>query len=53
MRLQSNEDPWKDVDSEALQQSTILLNSGNAQNMFAEYFFDINQNNHTDNLSTK
>mmetsp|Transcript_15477 Transcript_15477/g.28068 ORF Transcript_15477/g.28068 Transcript_15477/m.28068 type:complete len:359 (-) Transcript_15477:1818-2894(-) len=39
-RLHMDNDPWKDANSEALQQSTISLRRDSTQNLFAGYFFD-------------
>jgi serine/threonine protein kinase len=39
-RLHLDNDPWKDANSEALQQSTLSLRRDSTQNLFAGYFFD-------------
>jgi serine/threonine protein kinase len=42
-RLHLNNDPWKDANSEAMQQSAELLRKSEIQSMFAGYFYDIEQ----------
>jgi len=57
---QENFDPrqnsakWRDENSPLMVQSTELLQAASTQNLFAGYFFDINQQNvHTENSNTK
>lgn len=42
-RLHLNNDPWKDANSEAMQQSVEMLRKSEVQSMFAGYFYDIEQ----------
>ena len=42
-RLQLANDPWKDANSEAVMQSTLLLQNSSTQDMFKGYFYDITQ----------
>lgn len=42
-RLHLNNDPWKDADSEAMQQGLALLRQLETQNLFAGYFYDVDQ----------
>jgi hypothetical protein len=51
-RLQLPNDPWKDSNSDALQQSLILLRQNSTQNLFVGYFYDEQQQNIlTDNVT--
>jgi len=45
MRLHLNNGNWKDENSSLLAENAQLLRSNATQNMFAGYFFDINQQN--------
>jgi serum/glucocorticoid-regulated kinase 2 len=45
MKLHLNNDPWKDSNSEALQQSEVMLRQSSTQNLFAGYFYDEQQQN--------
>ena len=48
-RLRSDNDPWKDADSEEIKQSTVMLQDKGTQEMFSGYFYDISQSNsHTE-----
>ena len=52
-RLHLNDDPWKDANSEAMQQSAALLKKTETQNLFAGYFYDVDQKpSSASNLST-
>lgn len=42
-RLHLNNDPWKDANSEAMQQSADMLRKSEVQSMFAGYFYDNEQ----------
>jgi serine/threonine protein kinase len=42
-RLHLNNDPWKDAESEAMQQGLALLRQLETQNLFAGYFYDVDQ----------
>lgn len=42
-RLNLANDPWKDANSEALQQGALMLKSNATQMLFDEYFFDIRE----------
>ena len=42
-RLHLNNDPWKDADSEAMQQGLALLRQLETQNLFSGYFYDVDQ----------
>jgi serine/threonine protein kinase len=44
-RLQMDNDPWKDADSEAIKQNTLLLENHSTQDLFREYSYDISQSN--------
>ena len=42
-RLHLSDDPWKDAGSEAMQQGAELLRRTETQNLFAGYFYDVEQ----------
>jgi serine/threonine protein kinase len=51
-RLNIDNDPWKDADSEALKESMLLLQNNATQELFSGYFYDISQSNsHTEAIS--
>ena len=44
-RLQIDNDPWKDADSEAIKEGTLLLQNNSTQELFNGYIYDISQSN--------
>lgn len=46
-RIQMGNDPWKDANSEAVQQSTLSLQNNSTQDLFKGYLYDISQNNNS------
>ncbi|CAG9323134.1 unnamed protein product [Blepharisma stoltei] len=55
MRLHLSNDPWKDAENDEMQESAELLRNNSTQNLFAGYFYDINQQqgNNSDAATTK
>jgi serine/threonine protein kinase len=52
-RLNMDNDPWKDADSDALKESTLLLQNSSAQEMFNGYYYDISQSNSNTEIANK
>ena len=51
-RLNIDNDPWKDADSDAIKESMALLQNNSTQEMFSGYFYDISQSNsHTEGIN--
>ena len=46
-RASIGNDPWKDANSEAVQQSTALLGNNSTQDLFRGYFYDIGSSDHS------
>ena len=46
-RLQIDNDPWKDADSDSIKQNIALLQNNSTQELFSGYLYDISQNNIT------
>lgn len=44
-RLNLDNDPWKDADSEAIKSSAAMLGNAATQELFSGYFYDIQQSN--------
>ncbi|OMJ73879.1 hypothetical protein SteCoe_27327 [Stentor coeruleus] len=52
-RVQCDNDPWKDADSDAIKQSTILLQNNATQELFSGYLYDISQSNSSTETTNK
>ena len=52
-RVNLDNDPWKDADSEAIKESTLLLNNNSTQDLFSGYIYDITQSNSTTEATSK
>ncbi|OMJ66235.1 hypothetical protein SteCoe_36995 [Stentor coeruleus] len=52
-RVYSNNDPWKDADSDAIKQSTLLLQNNSTQELFNGYYYDITSSNNSTEVSNK
>lgn len=46
-RIHLGNDPWKDANSEAVQQSLASLQNNSTQDLFKGYFYDAGQNDHS------
>lgn len=52
VRHQLGQDVWKDANSEALLQGAEMLRKESTQALFAEYLYEPNERNRTENIST-
>ena len=52
-RLNNDNDPWKDADSDAIKQSILLLQNNSTQELFNGYFYDIQQSNFHTEVTSK
>ena len=52
-RLQIDNDPWKDADSDAIKESLLLLQNSSTQELFKGYFFNSSQSNTSTEATNK
>jgi serine/threonine protein kinase len=52
-RINLDNDPWKDAESDAIKESSLLLNNNSTQEMFSGYIYDISQSNSNTEATSK